>query len=286
MSDHNPNLDNYKVVAEDGNEYGPVSAELVQAWLKQGVIDRHSMVKKEGDDQWHALLNFAELQPGPPVLDAPPPAGGSEPAPDSPATHFGETTPPTPDYFQDPAQATPKKGLRTWTIVGLSFLGFFFLMGLGVFLVSDGEEIEKEAFTKMHKEYQTRIFPMELDAVLLVERIQGTRDDRVAIQLMREIGDNLAMRNLALQTIDLQNSKIDELNKEYIQYCEAGQQMWSEAVGKFEKGDLKGGTAVLQGNLKSQTDQLAKWVIEFNLQCETHGLPNLEAIMEKLAEDM
>jgi len=128
MSDHNPNLDNYKVVAEDGNEYGPVSAELVQAWLKQGVIDRHSMVKKEGDDQWHALLNFAELQPGPPVLDAPPPADGSEPAPspETQAGHFGKPIPP-PDYFQDPALAAPRKGLGKGAIVGI-VVGVLILM--------------------------------------------------------------------------------------------------------------------------------------------------------------
>jgi hypothetical protein len=61
----------YQVMGEDGQEYGPVSAEKIRAWVAEQRLERKSPVKPPGAKDWvflESLPEFADLfaPPAPP----------------------------------------------------------------------------------------------------------------------------------------------------------------------------------------------------------------------------
>ena len=68
----------YYFKAGDGNEYGPISAEDVTAWQKQGRMNSESLVRHKGSDDWVPLGRIPELAfAEPPPAPRTPPASGS-----------------------------------------------------------------------------------------------------------------------------------------------------------------------------------------------------------------
>lgn len=70
----------YKIIGADGREYGPVSAEQLREWLKQGRVNAHTQVQLDGATEWQvlgALREFNAELAAPAVL--PPPASGATP---------------------------------------------------------------------------------------------------------------------------------------------------------------------------------------------------------------
>lgn len=69
----------YKVLATDGNEYGPVSAEVLRQWIAQKRADATTSVQAEGGSDWKPLSSFPEFADaftgGPPPLPTSPPSG-------------------------------------------------------------------------------------------------------------------------------------------------------------------------------------------------------------------
>jgi hypothetical protein len=69
----------YKIIGGDGNEYGPVSAEHIKAWIADGRASAQTQVQAEGQTEWKALADHPELAallgtaapPGPPPAFAP-----------------------------------------------------------------------------------------------------------------------------------------------------------------------------------------------------------------------
>ena len=75
----------YKLIGEDGKEYGPVTVEGVAQWIADGRANGETQVQPEGDEDWRPLREVPELenllggkkpetaaQAGlPPTLDAP-----------------------------------------------------------------------------------------------------------------------------------------------------------------------------------------------------------------------
>jgi len=61
----------YKIIGEDGKEYGPVSGELLRQWIAEGRVESRTPVFADGAKEW----NFVGLLP-------------------EFANHFSKTTPP------------------------------------------------------------------------------------------------------------------------------------------------------------------------------------------------
>jgi hypothetical protein len=51
----------YKIIGGDGNEYGPVSAEQMKAWIADGRASAQTKVQAEGQTEWKALSEYPEL---------------------------------------------------------------------------------------------------------------------------------------------------------------------------------------------------------------------------------
>lgn len=75
----------YRVLGSDGNEYGPVSAEVLRQWIAQGRASAKTSVQAEGSSEWQSLGSvpeFAEdlaaMPAGPIVQTVPPEARTSD----------------------------------------------------------------------------------------------------------------------------------------------------------------------------------------------------------------
>jgi type II secretory pathway pseudopilin PulG len=55
----------YRIIGGDGKEYGPVSAEQIQQWLKAGRVDALTKAAREGTTDWRPIGEFPELMPAP-----------------------------------------------------------------------------------------------------------------------------------------------------------------------------------------------------------------------------
>ncbi|MDD9866481.1 MAG: DUF4339 domain-containing protein [Verrucomicrobiales bacterium] len=65
----------YYFKSEDGNEYGPITAEEISDWQAQGRMNSESLVRYTNSREWLPLSSFDELAAAPP----PAPAQKSEP---------------------------------------------------------------------------------------------------------------------------------------------------------------------------------------------------------------
>jgi hypothetical protein len=51
----------YKIIGGDGNEYGPVSAEQLRAWIAEGRVNNHTKLQREGETEWLEVGACAEF---------------------------------------------------------------------------------------------------------------------------------------------------------------------------------------------------------------------------------
>ena len=51
----------YKIIGADGQQYGPVSAEELRAWIAAGRANAHTMTQAEGSPDWKPLANYPEF---------------------------------------------------------------------------------------------------------------------------------------------------------------------------------------------------------------------------------
>ncbi len=66
----------YRVIGQDGREYGPTTADEVRTWINQGRLGAQSKIKQEGSAEWKALCEMIEFAGAVPA--APPPVGLAE----------------------------------------------------------------------------------------------------------------------------------------------------------------------------------------------------------------
>jgi hypothetical protein len=93
----------YRIIGGDGNEYGPISAEVLRQWYAEGRVNGETQVRQEGGG-WlpmSAFPEFAQLTtqkvtPPPPAAPPTPP-----PFPAGPAAEPGPTPVPEEDYDLD-----------------------------------------------------------------------------------------------------------------------------------------------------------------------------------------
>ncbi len=70
----------FTILGADGKEYGPVSADKIQAWISGGRANRQTKARREGETEWKPLGDFAEFAgavAGTPPVPTPTVAPGS-----------------------------------------------------------------------------------------------------------------------------------------------------------------------------------------------------------------
>jgi TM2 domain-containing membrane protein YozV len=64
----------YKIIGADGKEYGPVSAEQLRDWMRQGRVSLQTSVRPEAGGDWQPLASYPELNSS---TTEPPPVGAA-----------------------------------------------------------------------------------------------------------------------------------------------------------------------------------------------------------------
>ncbi|MDD5138691.1 MAG: DUF4190 domain-containing protein [Verrucomicrobiales bacterium] len=72
----------YKIIGQDGHEYGPATAEQIRQWVSEGRVERQTPVFMDGAKDWNFVGQLPEFTgcfaaSGTPPLIAPPPRGAS-----------------------------------------------------------------------------------------------------------------------------------------------------------------------------------------------------------------
>jgi prepilin-type processing-associated H-X9-DG protein len=76
----------YRIIGADDKEYGPVSAEQIRQWLREGRLNRTTRVKPENSPDWKAIGALPEFGDLFPLLP------GTEPRPAGPTKTCGMAT--------------------------------------------------------------------------------------------------------------------------------------------------------------------------------------------------
>jgi uncharacterized membrane protein len=121
----------YKIIGADQKEYGPVSADLIRQWIKEGRANAQTMAKFEGTDAWLPLSELPEFAvdfggPAPTF----PPLVPPEPTPES---AFTSNAPLDDDYTID----APECIGRGWRLFQAN-VGLFVGTTVLLFLISFG----------------------------------------------------------------------------------------------------------------------------------------------------
>jgi len=53
----------YKIIGADGKEYGPIPAEQLRQWIREGRTDAQTRARAEGSAQWKPLVEYGEFAP-------------------------------------------------------------------------------------------------------------------------------------------------------------------------------------------------------------------------------
>jgi hypothetical protein len=64
---------NYFMIGGDKREYGPVDAELIRQWLREGRANGETLLRAEGETEWKPLRTFADFSiSAPPLIGSAP----------------------------------------------------------------------------------------------------------------------------------------------------------------------------------------------------------------------
>ena len=63
----------YQIIGADGREYGPVTAEQIHQWVREGRANGQTQVRPTGSGDWRPLGSVPELMSQPLGSSAPPP---------------------------------------------------------------------------------------------------------------------------------------------------------------------------------------------------------------------
>jgi TM2 domain-containing membrane protein YozV len=64
----------YKIIGADGKEYGPISADQLRDWLRQGRVGQQTPVRPEAGGDWRPLATYPEFNFAPGTTPLAPPA--------------------------------------------------------------------------------------------------------------------------------------------------------------------------------------------------------------------
>lgn len=68
----------FQIIGADGKQYGPVSADQVRQWVREGRANSQTQLQAEGDTGWRALSAFPEFAD---LFGSTPPGAGAAPPP-------------------------------------------------------------------------------------------------------------------------------------------------------------------------------------------------------------
>lgn len=71
----------YYVIGADGNQYGPIEADTVSAWIREGRVGKPSLSFKTGETQWTPMSAREEFAAVFSEVAARPPAPAPQPIP-------------------------------------------------------------------------------------------------------------------------------------------------------------------------------------------------------------
>ncbi len=130
----------YKIIGNDGNEYGPIDAAGLRTWISQGRVHSQSLVRAEDGGQWQPLQAYAEFA----SLAGMPPVA----APNIPARAKSDDTVATIIPYRNP-QALIAYYLGIFSLFPM--LGF--LLGAAAFILG----IRGLMFVKRHPEAKGKV---------------------------------------------------------------------------------------------------------------------------------
>jgi len=81
----------YRIIGKDGQQYGPVSAEQVRAWMAENRANAQTLVQTEGSQDWKPLGSLPEF-----AGDLRPPVSGASPPTITPPTSAATASPANP----------------------------------------------------------------------------------------------------------------------------------------------------------------------------------------------
>jgi len=67
----------FRLIGADGREYGPISAEQLRQWIREGRAGGSTQIRKDGDTDWSLLSSAPEFAD---IFQAPRPLGGQDPS--------------------------------------------------------------------------------------------------------------------------------------------------------------------------------------------------------------
>lgn len=67
----------YKIIGTDGREYGPISADQLRQWIREGRANAQTSVQTEGSNEWKPLGTVPEFADVTQPPAAPPPVGAT-----------------------------------------------------------------------------------------------------------------------------------------------------------------------------------------------------------------
>jgi len=102
----------YKILGNDGNEYGPVSAEQVKQWIAENRVEKKTPVFPEGGKDWVFLESLPEFA----AAFAPPPPAAPRPGVAPPPRAPVDTTKSTsrPILEMRDGQENPRENSQAW----------------------------------------------------------------------------------------------------------------------------------------------------------------------------
>src|SRR5581483_10406085 len=134
----------YKMIAGDGQQYGPVTFEQFKAWVAEGRVLPETKVLRSDSQSWLNAWQYTELGLAQPMsLSSPPALPGTIGAGGTP---LSTTRPVSPSLTVDPVTVARARNGARWFywIAGFSAVnallyassGSYFLVGLGVSLLT------------------------------------------------------------------------------------------------------------------------------------------------------
>jgi len=121
----------YKILGGDGKEYGPVSAEQLRQWVREGRANALTQVRADGATQWQALGSLPELgEIFGAVAGVPPTIGGLSPVHAPGPLHDGDYEL---DIFGCLSRAWTVMSANLWLVVGGVAIYLLIKGGIGGF---------------------------------------------------------------------------------------------------------------------------------------------------------
>ena len=124
----------YKVLGTDQRQYGPITADVLRAWIAQGRVNGQTLIQPEGGSDWRPVSEFPEFAT---TLSSPAPPPSTTPVTPTRSVPLSTPPPTEPSKVSGMAIASLVLGLLTFPTCGIGgIIGLIFGI-LAVVKISD-----------------------------------------------------------------------------------------------------------------------------------------------------